>query len=137
MLVQGIQAQWRWASEDYLSTLRVPLLRGSYFNAAYSKGNGIVLSEGLVCESGYRHNFRNLRERPPQRQQRPPTVDAAVPVEAAVEDRVERRRQLHVLGPDHDMVELVRPFAAEMAERQRREARGEFWGKKRHLKPSQ
>jgi putative ABC transport system permease protein len=45
---QGIQAQWRWASEDYLSTLRVPLLRGSYFNAAYSKGNGIVLSEGLV-----------------------------------------------------------------------------------------
>lgn len=46
---QGIQAQWRWASEEYLSTLRVPLLRGSYFNAAYSKGSGIVLSQDLAA----------------------------------------------------------------------------------------
>jgi putative ABC transport system permease protein len=45
---QGVQAQWRWASEDYLSTLRVPLLRGAFSNSAYSKRSGIVLSETLV-----------------------------------------------------------------------------------------
>ncbi len=45
---QGVQAQWRWASEHYLSTLRVPLLRGAFSDPAYSKRTGIVLSEALV-----------------------------------------------------------------------------------------
>jgi putative ABC transport system permease protein len=44
----GVQAAWRSASEDYLSTLRVPLLRGSFSDAAYSKRSGIVVSETLV-----------------------------------------------------------------------------------------
>jgi predicted permease len=46
--VLGVQALWRAASENYLRTLQVPLLRGQYFDPSYSNRSGIVLSQGLV-----------------------------------------------------------------------------------------
>ena len=67
----------------------------------------------------------DIREQPPQRQQGPPAVDAAVPVETAEEDRVERARRQRVLVADQHMIELVRIFLRHMAERDARDARGE------------
>src|SRR3546814_17814311 len=46
----------------------------------------------------------------------PPAVDAAVPVEAAVEDRVVLARGFRVLGAGKDEVHLVGIFAAEVGE---------------------
>ena len=52
-----------------------------------------------------------------QGEQGPPAVDAAVPVEAAVEDRVQRAGAEQILVPADHMVELVRIFAGDMAKR--------------------
>ena len=61
----------------------------------------------------------------PQRpHQQPIAVHAAVPVEAAEEDRMQRARPEHVLGAFHDMVELVRIFAGDVDERDLGEALG-------------
>ncbi len=68
------------------------------------------------------------RKQPPGTQQQPIAVDAAVPVEAAEEDRMQRARPERVLGPLHDMVELVRKFAGDVAERELGEAVGDARG---------
>ena len=70
---------------------------------------------------------RQVGEKPGDAQQQPPAVDAAVPVEAAEEDRMKRARPGNVLRPVQDMVELVRIFAADMADAMsanRRRSRG-------------
>ena len=51
-----------------------------------------------------------------------------MPVEAAEEDRMERARAEHVLGPLHHMVELVRIFAGDVRQRDPGEAVGGFGG---------
>src|SRR3546814_19620457 len=55
-------------------------------------------------------------------------VHENVPIESAVEDRMQRTRALHIRRAGHDMVELVRIFATHMPERNAREVRGEFGG---------
>ncbi len=49
-----------------------------------------------------------------------------MPVEAAEEDRMERARAEHVLRPFQHMVELVRIFPGDVAERDLGEAVGGF-----------
>src|SRR5690348_6346770 len=56
----------------------------------------ILAGEGLVRELRDRRGFLDVRKQPPQRQQRPPAVDAAVPVETAVKDRVKHARRQRV-----------------------------------------
>ncbi len=82
----------------------------------------LLRREAAVGELLDRPRFVRIREQPPQRQQRPPAVHAAVPVEAAEEDRVQHmRRQRILVRPEH-MVELVRIFLPHMAERDAGEA---------------
>jgi len=45
---QGVQAAWRWTSDDYLATLKVPLIRGRFFVATDAGRPGIILSEQLA-----------------------------------------------------------------------------------------
>ncbi len=51
-------------------------------------------------------------------------MDAGVPVEAAVEDRVQDAGRQEVVRPRDDVVELVRVFALDMAEGDAGEGRG-------------
>ena len=65
----------------------------------------------------------HVGKQPPQPVELPPAMAATVPVEAAVKDRVQRPRRLHVVRPGHHMVELVRPFARDVPQRQPRKRR--------------
>jgi hypothetical protein len=47
---QGVQAQWRLASTDYLRTMQIPLKRGRFFTANDRQLPPIVLSERLVSQ---------------------------------------------------------------------------------------
>ena len=78
-------------------------------------------SERLVREP--RNLFARIES--VERQQGPPAVDAAVPVEAAEKDRVERAWRTQILVAEQDMVELVRKFPGHMAKRDPGEARAE------------
>ncbi len=69
-----------------------------------------------------------LGKQPSHAQHQPPAMDAAVPVEAAEEDRVQVAGAEHVLRPFHHMIELMRIFASDVAERDRSEAAGNFGG---------
>src|SRR6185312_1346219 len=70
-----------------------------------------------------RPGFRNGREQAAQGQERPPAVHAAVPVEAAEEDRVQdTRRQRVRIGGQH-MIELVRIFPGHMTKSDLRQLR--------------
>src|ERR1043165_3667379 len=73
-------------------------------------GADLLRGEGLVRE------LRNLfvRIEPVQRQQRPPAMDTAMPVEASVEDRMKRAGSLCVRVAFKNMVELVRIFLGHM-----------------------
>src|SRR3954447_5417713 len=79
-------------------------------------GSVFFVSECLIREGRDRVRLLNLREQSPQRQQGPPAVDAAVPIEAAEEDRVELAWREHVLIAGKHMIELVRIFARDVAE---------------------
>ena len=61
-----------------------------------------------------------------KRQQRPPAMHAAMPVEAAEEDRVEHARRQRIAVACQDMVELVRIFLRHMAKRDAGESCGEI-----------
>ncbi len=53
-------------------------------------------------------------------------MDAAVPVEAPEEDRVKHARRLCILIVQQDMVELVRIFLCDVAERDPRKSLGKL-----------
>ena len=71
-----------------------------------------------------------------QSREQPIAMDAGVPVEAAVEHRVQLGRRPR-LGAGQHMVELVRIFAGDVAERDAGQLRGDL-GRKRvlHLQAS-
>ena len=76
----------------------------------------------------------HVREQPPQRQQGPPAMDAAVPVETAEKDRVKRLGPQRIIIAVEHMVELVRIFARDMAERDPGHMACEFGCKLDHSK---
>ncbi len=94
---------------------------------------GDVLWRELRVEQGAdARGFRQRRKRAQERAQQPVAVHARMPVEAAVEDRVERARALQVAGPAQHVVELVRVLTRHVSERERGEARREPGGQIDH-----
>jgi hypothetical protein len=89
-------------------------------------GSDFFRREAGVGELGDGRRFGHVGEQSAQGEQGPPAVDAAVPVEASEKDRVELARRAQVQVAVEDMVELVRIFARDMAERDAREPRGEL-----------
>ena len=87
----------------------------------------VGLGEGLVQARADLARARPVREQPEHPRQQPVAVHARVPVETAVEDRMQLARRLRVLGAGHHVVELVGVLAADVAERQPGEAGGEVW----------
>jgi hypothetical protein len=71
-----------------------------------------------------RFDFFHMRKQSPKRQQRPPPVDAAVPIETAKEDRVKLSWRKRVLNAEEHMVELVRIFFRDVPQRDPRQVRG-------------
>jgi hypothetical protein len=80
-------------------------------------GRYLFGGEAVVCQIGNGRSFFDPWKQSPQSQQRPPAMDAAVPVEAAVEDRMELARRPSVLIAEQHMVELVRIFLGDVAQR--------------------
>src|SRR5262249_6346774 len=89
-------------------------------------GRDLLLVEVSVEQGAHPRGERHGRREAIEARKGPVAVDARVPVEAAVEDRVQLARALHVTRAGHDMIELVRVLAGDMAERDRTEARGEI-----------
>src|SRR4029079_15236077 len=77
----------------------------------------LLRGEAIVRDANDRVGFGNIGKQAPQRQQRPPSVDAAVPIEAAEEDRMQHSRRLRVRVAFQHMIELVRIFSGDVAER--------------------
>ena len=84
--------------------------------------------EVLVERRVDRRALRQRRDEPAQPGERPVHVDARVPVEAAVEHRVELARRTQVFGRAEHVVGLVRKLGPDVPEREPREPRG---GRKR------
>ena len=85
-------------------------------------GGDLLRREGRIRQRVDRARLDHVRIHPPQRQQRPPAVDTAVPVEAAEEDRVEIARSARILIARQHMIELVRIFARDVTQRDPRHA---------------
>src|SRR5579862_6345231 len=88
--------------------------------------------EPFVEQQPYFCTFGQVGKTPVKARQKPVTMDAGVPVETAEENRMERARALHIVRVRHDMVELVRPLAADMAKGRPREARRHVDGQSGH-----
>jgi len=88
-------------------------------------GAHLLGRETAVRQLGDRRRFIHLREQSSKREQGPPAVDAAVPVEAAKEDRVKRAGRQSIRVTVQHMIELVRIFLGHMAEGDCRHPRGE------------
>ena len=80
-------------------------------------GRQLVGREGFIRQRGDLVRFGHLREQPPQGQQRPPAMDAAVPVVTAEKHRMRlaRRADIRVRGEDVIVLEGIGP--RHMAER--------------------
>jgi hypothetical protein len=85
----------------------------------------LLLREAIRCQIGDRVALGDRREQPPHGQQRPPAVDAAMPVEAAVEDWVKLPRRQRIVVAEQHVVELVRIFLPHMTERYPRHVRSQ------------
>ena len=80
-------------------------------------GLDFLAREALVCELRYCVRLGNVGEEPSQGQQRPPAMDAAMPIETAEENRMEHPRRARVHIALKHVIELVRIFLRHMAER--------------------
>ena len=81
--------------------------------------------------------LRHVGIEPHQLHHLPPAMDAAVPVETAVEDRVMRAWGPGVLRPGQHQIHLEGIFAAEMRQGEAGEAAGDIGGEQGHGKASQ
>ena len=92
-----------------------------------SCGHGTI-KEGPFYGDFFRHQhfigarvdvgcLRHVREKPGQPHDLPPAMDAAMPVETAMENRMERGRYARILWPVQHQIHLVRIRLADVAKR--------------------
>ena len=77
---------------------------------------------------GSRQQRREIRKAAQQSRQHPVAMDAGMPVIAAVEDRMQLARRAGILRSGKRVIDIVRIFTPDMAERDVREARSQFGG---------
>ena len=101
-------------------------LDGSSFGAQLA---GARITRGIdawdLATRTFKDNFAGAAI---ETREQPIAMHAGMPVETAEEDGMQRARTRHVLRPGHHMIELVRPFAPDMAKRRAREMRSELFG---------
>ncbi len=84
----------------------------------------LLKGEAVISQLRDRISLGDLWKQPSDCQQRPPAVNAAMPVEASVEDRVKDTRRREILVCSQHLVQLVRIFLAHVAERDPRQVGG-------------
>ena len=114
-------------SSRELSSHAQPYVRS---NVAAAGRAQIRASAAIAAGAKWRSNARrsprargSVRKQPAQAREQPVHVHARVPVEAAVERRMQRARRTRVVGAGEHVVELVRVLAHDVGERDAREAR--------------
>jgi Ca2+-binding RTX toxin-like protein len=98
-------------------------IRLNLSNVAVDIGGGVVLAARRVEEVADAIGLRQLGKQPEHAGQQPVPVHARVPVEAAMEERVERARRHGILIRVQHVIRLVRIFPPDVRKRRLREMR--------------